>query len=368
MLPAFLNTTFADLVDRRSAPVERAQHRAEAVAWLKRAHDASPDDGVSYGYSLRGGWRRSYPETSGYIICTLLSISDRDEDADARARAERIGRWLETVRLEDGSIANPEVDGAAGIVFDTGQVLHGWVSLEALSADADRARAIEAASNWLFERVEADGCFRRNTYRGIVHTYNTRVAWALARAGVLLDRADWRDAAVRNVEWALTQRQGNWFGHCSFDHKSAPFTHTIAYAIRGVLEVGAVTGEERFVDVACEAAGAVAGCLRDDGWLAGQIDEQGQARSRYSCLTGNCQMAIIWLRLAQITGDRQWVEHARSTLRYVMSCQDTGSTEPGMRGAIKGSQPIWGRYSPFTYPNWATKFFLDALLLEELVA
>jgi hypothetical protein len=35
------------------------------------------------------------------------------------------------------------------------------------------------------------------------------------------------------------------------------------------------------------------------------------------------------------------------------------------RGAIPGSFPIWGRYEPFAFPNWATKFFCDALLLEK---
>ncbi|MBC8072612.1 MAG: hypothetical protein IAG13_30100, partial [Deltaproteobacteria bacterium] len=39
------------------------------------------------------------------------------------------------------------------------------------------------------------------------------------------------------------------------------------------------------------------------------------------------------------------------------------TTDAETRGAIKGSHPIWGGYSPFTYPNWATKFFVDALLL-----
>ena len=38
-----------------------------------------------------------------------------------------------------------------------------------------------------------------------------------------------------------------------------------------------------------------------------------------------------------------------------------------MRGAIKGSHPIWGGYLFGTYPNWAVKFFMDALLLEEAV-
>jgi hypothetical protein len=34
-----------------------------------------------------------------------------------------------------------------------------------------------------------------------------------------------------------------------------------------------------------------------------------------------------------------------------------------MRGGIKGSHPIWGGYDPFRYPNWAAKFFIDAMMM-----
>ena len=34
-------------------------------------------------------------------------------------------------------------------------------------------------------------------------------------------------------------------------------------------------------------------------------------------------------------------------------------------GGIPGSLPLWGSYAPFTYPSWAAKFFIDALLLCE---
>jgi hypothetical protein len=30
---------------------------------------------------------------------------------------------------------------------------------------------------------------------------------------------------------------------------------------------------------------------------------------------------------------------------------------------VPGSQPIWGEYLRYRYPNWAAKFHLDALLL-----
>src|SRR5215831_42632 len=55
--------------------------RAEAaVAWLLRAQDATCDDGVSQGYfpgrhDTMTGWLASYPETTGYIIPSLLTFA-----------------------------------------------------------------------------------------------------------------------------------------------------------------------------------------------------------------------------------------------------------------------------------------------------
>ena len=34
-------------------------------------------------------------------------------------------------------------------------------------------------------------------------------------------------------------------------------------------------------------------------------------------------------------------------------------------GALAGSFPIWGRYAPLQYPNWATKFLADAIMIRE---
>ena len=42
--------------------------------------------------------------------------------------------------------------------------------------------------------------------------------------------------------------------------------------------------------------------------------------------------------------------------------EDVDTEDDDVRGAIAGSYPIWGRYAPLTFPNWATKFFIDALI------
>ncbi len=50
-------------------------------------------------------------------------------------------------------------------------------------------------------------------------------------------------------------------------------------------------------------------------------------------------------------------------MNQVKSKQDLTNSNPGIKGAIAGSFPLWGNYMTFVYPNWASKFFIDALML-----
>ena len=49
----------------------------EGIAWLGRAQDqsASQDGGVASHFSLVKGWSTSYPETTGYIVPTMLAYA-----------------------------------------------------------------------------------------------------------------------------------------------------------------------------------------------------------------------------------------------------------------------------------------------------
>ena len=52
---------------------------------------------------------------------------------------------------------------------------------------------------------------------------------------------------------------------------------------------------------------------------------------------------------------------------YLCRHHDVTSTDPAIRGGVAGSWPVSGDYGPYKVLNWATKFFVDALLREELV-
>src|SRR5919108_1362871 len=68
----------------------------EGVAWLGRAqdHSTSADGGVARHYSLVTGWSTSYPETTGYIIPTLLQYARLSGKDAVRQSAKRMLDWL----------------------------------------------------------------------------------------------------------------------------------------------------------------------------------------------------------------------------------------------------------------------------------
>jgi uncharacterized protein YyaL (SSP411 family) len=204
------------------------------------------------------------------------------------------------------------------------------------------------------------------TYHNIPHVYYTRVAWGLAELGNHTNDRTYSDAACRNIDWALTQQFANgWFNSAGFTeegHKT-PFTHTIAYTIEGVLETGVCLGRKDYVDAAARSAEALLEVSRN-GMFRGRYDSSWKSGDRYSCLTGNAQISLIFLRLREIHGGDKYLHAAQATNRFLCRCQQTEGA-PQTRGAISGSYPIWGGYQRFVFPNWAAKFFADALLLEK---
>ena len=360
--------TFSGLVAKEAlrAPAQRgdpAAHLQAAEDWLKRAHDQNDDDGVSYGYSVRGGWRPSYRETSGYIATTFFDLARQRDDADYRERALRICRWLVSVQNTDGSFSNPRY-GNDGIVFDTGQVLFGLVRAAEETGEEVFLRAAHRAADWLVTIADQNDCWTRNEHLGVPHVYNTRTAWALLRLNQLAPSDDWVRVARANLDWALSEQHASgFFRECSFERGVDPFTHTIAYATRGLLESGMLLDDMRYLTAAKSCADAAMDQLRADGFLAGQISIDGASSARYCCLTGNCQFSIVWAKLFDMTGDERYQYAVIKATNYVMACQDIQIQNPNVRGAIAGSFPLWGGYAPFSYPNWATKFFIDAMVL-----
>jgi hypothetical protein len=356
-----------DIVSPGDQPkLDHETHLIGAIDWLCRAHDIYGDGGVSAGWSFEDGWLPSYPETTGYIIETFLAASKILDNKNLIDRVNRMIDWELSLQMKDGAFPGHFGEpGSHPVIFNTGQIMHGMV---AGYVQLNRQECLEAAVKagfWLLSQQDEDGCWRKYEHNGVPHVYNTRATWALVSTGLLADDDKLKQASIKNLDWALSkQTNSGWYKNNAFTPDKNPFTHTIAYAIRGFLESGVLLNDERYINSALLAARGLAKMLRQDGWLAGTYGDEWKPTAGYCCLTGVAQMSLNWTRLAQDCEAQDLKEPAKRAINYLKTQQRLTDKDDAVSGAIAGSSPIWGDYSRFEFPNWATKFYADALMMD----
>lgn len=333
-------------------------HRQHAASWILNAQKATPDGGVSAWYKPSTGYcRTSYPEVTGYIIPSMFDLFRLTGEEKYRDAAIKMADWITSVQLPGGAI--PAMDFSTPYVFDTGQCISGWVRAYKETRDVRYLEAGEKAASWLVEMQNQDGSFPLTPSNRSTHTYHSRVSWMLLQLHELTRNSSYKDAAQRNLDWALDFQRPN--GWCV--PTSRETTHFLAYAGRGMLEASQITGNKAYLVFAQRLADALVRVQLPNGMLHGEYDQDWRPVVESSCLTGSLQTAIIWMRLYAITEDEKYCRAARKAIDYVWARQGIASLNPGINGSIAGSQPLSGSYCPNTYLSWATKFFIDAVNL-----
>jgi hypothetical protein len=104
--------------------------------------------------------------------------------------------------------------------------------------------------------------------------------------------------------------------------------------------------------------------LQPDGRLPGRLDANWRPAVDWVCLTGASQIAESWLLLHGITGRADYRQGALLANRFVRRTISVAGPLD-IRGGVKGSFPVNGRYGTWQYLNWACKFTVDANLLEQ---
>jgi uncharacterized protein YyaL (SSP411 family) len=254
------------------------------------------------------------------------------------------------------------------IVFDTGQVIFGWIAAFRSTGDERYRHAATRAGDWLAASQHTSGSWKGHQHLGTEKVIDTRVSWALLELHRLTGSERCLRAATRHLDWALEQQDADgWFRNCAFTGEEDPYTHTIAYTAEGLFECGMLLEEPRYIEAARLTADALRARQYANGHLKSTYGPGWRETSASCCLTGNCQMSRLWLELFRTTGNEVYSAAAARSIRFVASTQKMGPPNPEIRGAIAGSYPIQGRYERFKYPNWAAKFFADALLTLDFI-
>jgi len=353
---------------------ENEQRMKAAADWLIRAKKASDDNGVSLGYFpcqtlYDSPWFPSYPETTGYIIQSLVEYSQKYNDPSILEHALSMATWESEVQMSSGAVqggplCDPENQAAA--IFNTGMVLQGYTAAIRAGADKDILKAAYRAADYLVNDIGSDGHFQTHgqfvTHEKI-KTYNCLCSWALYRFSEDTGKSHYKEAAIRTVEAAIgEQRESGWFANNCLTNPLAPLTHTIGYTLQGILEVGLLSGREDFLAAVVKGVNPVIEKIKENGFLYGRFYSNWEPACFSSCLTGSAQIAIVCFRLFEKIGSQKYKNSADKLVNFLKSLQKLDSPNDAMNGAIAGSFPRSGSYMTMGYPNWATKYFLDCLM------
>ncbi|AAZ25057.1 prenyltransferase/squalene oxidase repeat-containing protein [Colwellia psychrerythraea] len=338
-------------------------------SWLLKAQSDNKlnDNGYARHFSFVNGWASSYPETTGYIIPTLIEASHQLQRPDLNDSALKALDWLVAIQFDDGSFQGGRIDSTpvVPVTFNTGQILLGLAA--GLSEYGDRySVATHKAAQWLCDSLDDDGCWRKFPTPFAANgekAYETHVAWGLMEAAKSTGNTTYLEYALKNVDWALTKQQANgWFVDCCLEDPTNPLTHTIGYVLRGVVEAYLHSKDDKYYQAALITAKPLTSLLIKDSFLPGRLNKDWQGTVDWSCLTGSVQIASCLLLLNDVSPNPEFVKAALQAITFVRKTIKI-EEDKAYSGGVQGSYPVQGGYGRYQQLNWAAKFYIDAQLL-----
>jgi uncharacterized protein YyaL (SSP411 family) len=347
---------------------ERDAATKRAVNWLKNNQDMQKDRGFGT-YHLLSGMSSSYPETSGYIIPTLINFGKQQNDPEYLKRCIDCAEWLISIQKPSGGWQSGYVeDNKPEVVFNTGQIIRGQIAVYKETKDEKFLKSAMRAGDWLCEIQDPAGYWSKNSYLNMIRVYDSYVAAPIAELYAETGEQRYKTAVEKHIYWIIKDKMlpNAWFEDCDNtpEFNYAPITHTIAYTIDGILDAGIILNNTDFIEAAQKAADQLYAIFNKKKYLAGRFDRNWKATVDYICVTGCAQTSIIWSKLYEITKNEQYYNSVLKMNDFLIFTQET-IKDKTLNGAMPGSYPIWGGYIKYGYPNWATKYFIDAMMLEK---
>lgn len=369
-------------------PTADETHLINGLKWLASANQAIGGQGFPSKFSVAAkyGLGPAYPEVTGYTLCTLLAILRNKPllGLDYSIIEKLIKNSCDFLLANQfpGGAFTAGNKGMANFgqpsVFNTGQILLGLadvyetvmnsrgeylvdVKLEILK------KAIIKAGEWLAGEAEPDGSFKiRHTFLKSKRAYYARAAYGLMRAGVVLKREDFILPAKKFFDYVLAlQEKNGWIRHWGFEDGFAVL-HTIAYTLRGLVEAFIYFNDERYGRAVRKSLNFLSSYDKTNfnypDLLPSHYDKDKKTINDL-CLTGLSQTAIVLKKYGVAARTKEFEKLFDNIVTATKRFQTRGFRNELLNGVMPASWPLNGRYKPYTFIEWGTKFFMDSILL-----
>ena len=342
------------------------KHLLAGIEWIKKSETKYGGSSAVYNPIL--GWSKPYPETTGYLIPTLIQFSEIYKSPNEFDLAIRFGDWLLSIQNENGSWNSGTYPNKKGndSIFNTGQILRGLISLWRATKDNKWLISSEKGLLWLTKGMNENGLWDAKDYLAdFTPSYYTHVYWPMLEVNSELNSKEIKMLVKKGLNSILLRiKENGVIANWGFRNSYPAFTHTIAYTIRGIQECGRLLNEPSMMN---KVQSALDKLLRISelrgGNLPGLIDENWNISQKFICLTGNLQIAKCLLIEESRSNDLRLVNGAARMIDVACRHQKINFILPGIKGGVAGSYPFYGKYMRFRYPNWAVKYLCDAIII-----
>ncbi len=369
---------FTATVLRKNPPyksLSNQEHMAMILDWFARAQKASGDGGIPAKYRpydfSESALYPSYPETSGYILSSLLTYEEyfnAKSGVDIRALVQ----FLLNTQLECGAFPGGHAkmkNHLKGSYFNSGQILLGLVSyLKRNSGDLEVESAISRCVNWMSNQIQAGGTVRDEaTFRGYRNYYARATYGLISGALVLKNEGSLQKAKELNDRICDQQCEDGWIPTWGFEDDRAVL-HTIAYTLRGLVESGLLLGESRHIAAVEKSLKSL--LKVQVKWAGKTMPPSFYLRSWKMgngeiCPTGIAQLALVLFRLSEAQGNPEYRKLGNEMIEGLKPFHIRGQRDTWLNGTLPGSWPINGLYQPLDLVNWSIKFYFDGLMISE---
>ena len=145
-------------------------HLDLCLKWLFKAQEVTKDGGVSAIYEADTKlWRRSYPETTGYIIPTALNYYKYFGDENYKEIAIKMGDWEIDIQSPDGGTGDYLGFYATNTLkprnFNTGQVMLGYLSLYEFTNNKKYLNAAIKSAEYIISSIDSCGTWNFSQFK-----------------------------------------------------------------------------------------------------------------------------------------------------------------------------------------------------------
>lgn len=368
-----IRNRFSDFSGKPSSGIQPATvYIQSSLQWFKDS--LLPEGGAAGKYNLMThGFNEGYPMSVANWVPLLTRVQQFYPDIyrsvfSDREIAKELVNWLLRIQRRDGTFPGGYGDymNQAPKVFNNGMIIHGLLDYYNTCGDQDLIEACINSADWLIKVQSPDGSWRQFTIHQL--SSNTSTAAALFRLATITGKEEYRKAANKNIEFALGLQSANgYFKGNGFDTQSRAFTITIAYAINGMLECGILESNTLWKESALKAIAPILSTVNQQGFLLGDFDENFQSSSSFSCLPGNCLLAIVGYKLTSLTGNESLKIKSDLLIDYVKRRQ-IESKNTGIHGGIPGSWPVSGNYCAYEVTSWGVRYFTEAIMMQDVTS